>query len=381
MKGPGDSVPLGNERGLPIAHPLHDGRRGPRHERLEAQPRLGGGQFPRGVGERLPELLDLGLAIAVRHEDVHAGVAEHARQHVGIRGDVVGEAERLEAGQRHDVRFAGAQHGLLGRRGAFDRGRDPRRRLHAALGPRRADGRHHALHQADVGRDALVGSTGHDGRERGPRDRVAVAGPPRQLLPDLLGDERDNRVQQAHHRVVHLQQHRHRRVPLGAARLQVRLDDLDVPVRVLVPEEVIEAVGGGVEPVAPEPRVHFPDDLVQPVQDPAVDRRQVSRRRHRRPLRQFADRHQHEARRVPDLVDELAVPLHPLLREDDVHAGRRHGRQREPERVGADVVHDLERVDDVAARLAHLLPVLVAHEAGDVDLAERHVAHELRGPS
>src|SRR3546814_943234 len=44
------------------------------------------------------------------------------------------------------------------------------------------------------------------------------------------------------------------------------------------------------------------------------------------------------------------------------------------QRVGADAVDDVERVEHVALRLGHLLPVRVAHQAGHVDVAERHAA-------
>ena len=39
---------------------------------------------------------------------------------------------------------------------------------------------------------------------------------------------------------------------------------------------------------------------------------------------------------------------------------------------------DVERVDDVALGLRHLVAVLVADQPGDVDVAERHVAGELQ---
>ena len=48
------------------------------------------------------------------------------------------------------------------------------------------------------------------------------------------------------------------------------------------------------------------------------------------------------------------------------------------QRLERDAVDDVERVDDVALGLGHLLAVLVADQAGDVDVAERHVAHELQ---
>ena len=47
-------------------------------------------------------------------------------------------------------------------------------------------------------------------------------------------------------------------------------------------------------------------------------------------------------------------------------------------RVEADAVDDVERVEDVALGLRHLLPFGVAHEGGDVDVAERHFAGEVQ---
>ena len=43
-----------------------------------------------------------------------------------------------------------------------------------------------------------------------------------------------------------------------------------------------------------------------------------------------------------------------------------------------DAIDDVERVDDIALGLRHLLAFAVAHQAVHVDLAERHVAHELQ---
>ena len=99
--------------------------------------------------------------------------------------------------------------------------------------------------------------------------------------------------------------------------------------------------------------------------------------RHLGPVLVVSEVHQREPGRVPDLVDELPIAGHPPFRERDVHPGRRHRGQREPERVGPDLVHHLERIDDVPLRLGHLLAALVAHESGDVDVAERDVAGEL----
>ena len=47
--------------------------------------------------------------------------------------------------------------------------------------------------------------------------------------------------------------------------------------------------------------------------------------------------------------------------------------------VGADAVDDVDGVEHVALRFRHLLAVAVAHQAGDVDVLERHVAGEVVG--
>src|SRR5690606_14373721 len=47
------------------------------------------------------------------------------------------------------------------------------------------------------------------------------------------------------------------------------------------------------------------------------------------------------------------------------------------QRVGAEFVDDLQRVDGVAFRLRHLLALLVADQCVDVDVLERDLAHEM----
>ena len=123
---------------------------------------------------------------------------------------------------------------------------------------------------------------------------------------------------------------------------------------------------------------------------------------------------QHELRRVPQLVAEVAVALDALEVKGEVPALGRHRAEGEAERVravggyavrvlparalryrrrhlrlrhvggafghqifGGDAVDQVERVQTVAARLGHLGAARVAHHAVDVDLAERHLAGEL----
>ena len=123
---------------------------------------------------------------------------------------------------------------------------------------------------------------------------------------------------------------------------------------------------------------------------------------------------QHEARRVPELVAEVAVSLDTAEIETDVPALGSKRAECEAQRVGAvggnsvgklpaggrydarrelrlheaggalgnelvesDSVAEVEGIEDVALRLRHLVAVRVANEAVDVDLPKGHVPHEL----
>src|SRR6266481_2041371 len=83
--------------------------------------------------------------------------------------------------------------------------------------------------------------------------------------------------------------------------------------------------------------------------------------------------HLGEAAGVPELGREIAVALDALGRQLDVAALCRHRGEREAQRVGAEVVDQMQRIDDVALRLRHLGALLVADERMDVDGRERYL--------
>src|ERR1700722_6284747 len=80
--------------------------------------------------------------------------------------------------------------------------------------------------------------------------------------------------------------------------------------------------------------------------------------------------HLREARSVPELGREIAVAFDSGFAELDVPALRRHRGEREAQRIGAEAVDEVERVNDVALRLRHLRALLVAHEGVEVELVE-----------
>ena len=87
--------------------------------------------------------------------------------------------------------------------------------------------------------------------------------------------------------------------------------------------------------------------------------------------------HQREAGRVPEFVDEMAVAFHPLFAHLHVAPLGGEGGQGETEGVGAVLFDDVERIDDVALGLAHLLPLFVAHQGVHVDVGEGDLLHEV----
>ena len=156
---------------------------------------------------------------------------------------------------------------------------------------------------------------------------------------------------------------------------------------------------------------------LQLADDPAVDEGKLHRARLVAAAVLAFGVHQHEARRVPQLVAEVAVAL--AAAEVEVERAR-EARQRgegEAQRVGAegrDAVRDNARctyfsifslcsalqqadrgllraaprsempsirssgIERVALRLRHLLALGVAHDGVDVDVAERHLAGEVQ---
>ena len=160
-----------------------------------------------------------------------------------------------------------------GRIGVLHQQRQPRARRHVDLGTDRADRRDRRDDPVHLrGRFGIV-QVGRQLGPQGPRRRDQhpgfVAG---QLAPDLLGDERHQRVQQ----VQHLGQRPRRRcLRFGARRrvvtLQDRLGEFEIPVAERAPQEVIEQVRRLVEPVGFERGRNRSGAVAGGAGDPAID--------------------------------------------------------------------------------------------------------------
>src|SRR3546814_14308170 len=71
-----------------------------------------------------------------------------------------------------------------------------------------------------------------------------------------------------------------------------------------------------------------------------------------------------EARRIPELGREVAIAREARVIQLDVAALAFHRRHEEAQRVGAVLVDEAERIDDIALRLRHLRAVGRADEIG-----------------
>src|SRR5690606_38910915 len=79
---------------------------------------------------------------------------------------------------------------------------------------------------------------------------------------------------------------------------------------------------------------------------------------------------------IAEIVSELApVALFELIEgEIAVLAARERAQEIEAQRVDAPLLHDRDRIDDVAERLRHLPAIAIEDEAVDVDLPRKRIS-------
>src|SRR6516164_3535131 len=144
---------------------------------------------------------------------------------------------------------------------------------------------------------------------------------------------------------------------LGARRriaaLENWLGELEVPIAEGPPYKLVQAVRRLVEAIAVESRRNRGRAVNSRTIDPTIDGEPASRRIE--PRCEHATVHLRVARGIPQLGNKIAVPLDPALGELDVATGSGQGGQRETQGITAILVDQLQRIDDVAARLRHLL--------------------------
>ena len=124
------------------------------------------------------------------------------------------------------------------------------------------------------------------------------------------------------------------------------------------------------ELVAVERRIHLGANLFQPAQNPPVGVGQFRASGSGAGLRPL---HEREPGGVEQLGGEVARRAGVVLADGQVAARAGAAGQGEAQRVGAELLDPVQRVDAVAARLAHLPAELVANQAVQEHILERHL--------
>ena len=236
----------------------------------------------------------------------------------------------------------------------------------------RADGGHDGLHVLFLGREVeRFGEFGPLCHDQG----LALMG---DGLPDLLGDKGHEGMHQPEHPVKHEEQDL-----LGSAlaalvfAVETGLGQLDIPVAVVVPDEVIDLLDRHAKLKLIQILCDLAGDAVELGENPAISDFQFLLRGQ---LVLFhAEVHQHETAGVPELVGKVAHGLAVLHVEAHIVAGAVAGDHVHAQGVGAVAVDHLQRVDAVAQALGHFAALVVADQTVDQNGVEGRLAGMLAG--
>ena len=84
-----------------------------------------------------------------------------------------------------------------------------------------------------------------------------------------------------------------------------------------------------------------------------------------------------KAERVPYLIAEIAALLAEGIVVDNIVAGGSCEHDTHADTIGAKLIDQFEGVGGIAERFRHLSAQLIAHDTGEIDISERHLAGEL----
>ena len=289
----------------------------------------------------------------------HAGqVGRRGSQHrqlagIGHAGDEVCAQLIVLRLRRHndDLGLAAGRHVHLGATGA-DGGDGVLDGLHSGLGLR------------EVQRVLILRPLGGD-------EVPALVG---QRLPDLLGDEGHERVQQLQDTQQHIAQHiLGGLLCLRILAVQAGLGQLDIPVAVGVPDEVVDLGGGNAQLVGLQIVGDLADQGIQLAEDPFVLQLQL--------LGQLdlvdGQVHHDEAAGIPDFVGKVTHGFALLHEETHIIAGAVAGDQVEAQSIRAVLLGHLKGVDSVAQGLGHLAALVITDKAVDEHGLEGLLLHLL----
>ena len=134
---------------------------------------------------------------------------------------------------------------------------------------------------------------------------------------------------------------------LGSAVVDVLLGQLQIPVTEFAPGELVERHGAFVIAVAAQCLINSPGGFIQAVQNPFISLAQFQIAESETIRIEALKIHQRKAGRIPDFITEVAVAGNALFGQLDIATLRGKGGQSETEGIGAVLVDDCQRINDV----------------------------------
>ena len=245
-------------------------------------------------------------------------------------------------------------------------------RVHIHLGPHFTDGPDgvhdgfHALFRRLILQGGIRFRPGAD------HDAFSVMG---QCLIDFFRNKRHVGMQQFHGAGQHGHQYLLGRCPgfFPGFAVQPRLDQFNIPVADLAPDEIIHGTAGFAQFKLIQQRGHIRSHILHAGKDPLI--RQFVRRPFRVGLIAFQI-HQREAGSVPDFIGKVTGGFQTAPVETHVVAGRIAGDQHEAQGIAAILFDHLQRIDTVAQGFAHLTALLIPHQAVNEHPVKGNVLHK-----
>jgi len=196
----------------------------------------------------------------------------------------------------------------------------------------------------------------------------------RQRLPDFLGDERHERMQQLEGVAHHIDQNLSGDLCFGSVFPQAGFCQLNIPVAENIPDKVVQLADCNAQLKLLKVIGDLFDQGVVLGQHPFVlDGKLIERQSQIHLL--VLEVHQNKAGRVPNLVGKVAAGNDLLIAEAHIVARCVAGGKGEAQRICTVLVDDFQRVDTVAERFAHLSALGIANQTVEQNGVERDVAH------
>ena len=188
------------------------------------------------------------------------------------------------------------------------------------------------------------------------------------MLPQFFRDKRHERVKQLQQRVEEFQC---LLVSSLVNRLSIsRLDHFQIPAWEFVPEQFVNCHQGFAQTIFTEQVIDFGSSLRQHRVKPRDSQLRIFRLFDFCHIPAF-----YQAEGIPDLIIEVTSLFTQRVIKQDIVSSRSRQHHTHTDTIGSVLLDQFQRIRWVTQRLRHLSANLIAHNTGEIDIPERHIAH------